>query len=340
MEKFWDACKMNEHESSIDDHLYINIENFENTAFKDSKYVLTSPKSLQACNNMNIKPSDIVSNSLAEAFNEIGTKNSTLPLVYQIFNEKEIERKINVSKIRMERLNIIKNQKEQGAFHTNTIEKFYNKQFQPEEKMNDYLSNSVISEDFKLSRLNELEKKLELLKLKEANLLNNSIHNSSQNYKSQSYDKTKYENIDQMNESFDPYFYTIKYPQKPVFDIKAMSLNKQAEYEEQFERTRDNSRRINEENQKYHELRNKNKLKAVEFATNLKEQKLAERSLRIFLDRQEKLGWREENLNRSNHSQMMKSLIDMTKIRKKEEFIDAKTRNNALRLNDLRENYI
>ncbi len=62
---------------------------------------------------------------------------------------------------------------------------------------------------------------------------------------------------------------------------------------------------------------------------------LAERSLRIFLDRQEKLAWKEENLNRTQRSQMMKSLVDMTKIKNKDAFIDAKTRNNALRFYDL-----
>ena len=37
------------------DHQYINIENFENPQFKDSKWVLTSPRSLLACDNLGIQ---------------------------------------------------------------------------------------------------------------------------------------------------------------------------------------------------------------------------------------------------------------------------------------------
>ncbi len=62
---------------------------------------------------------------------------------------------------------------------------------------------------------------------------------------------------------------------------------------------------------------------------------LAERSLRIFIDRQEKLAWKEENLNRSQRNQMMKSLVDLSRIKNKEAFIDAKIRHNALRVFDL-----
>lgn len=40
-----------------DDNPYISIENFENPEFKDSKWVLTSPRSLLACDNLKIKVS-------------------------------------------------------------------------------------------------------------------------------------------------------------------------------------------------------------------------------------------------------------------------------------------
>lgn len=62
---------------------------------------------------------------------------------------------------------------------------------------------------------------------------------------------------------------------------------------------------------------------------------MTERSMRIFLDRQEKQAWREENLNRSQRGQMMKSLVDVARIKNKDAFIDAKTKNNALKVSDV-----
>lgn len=40
-----------------------------------------------------LKPNELVSESLANTFSEIGTKNATLSLVYQIFSKKELERR-------------------------------------------------------------------------------------------------------------------------------------------------------------------------------------------------------------------------------------------------------
>ena len=57
--------------------------------------------------------------------------------------------------------------------------------------------------------------------------------------------------------------------------------------------------------------------------------------MRIFLDRHQKRQWREENLSRSHNSEMMKSLVSMTKIRNKENFIDAKNRHKALTVRDI-----
>lgn len=62
---------------------------------------------------------------------------------------------------------------------------------------------------------------------------------------------------------------------------------------------------------------------------------MAERSMKIFLDRQQKQKWREQNLNRSQNSDMMRSLVNMTKIRNKENFIDAKNRHKSLTVRDI-----
>lgn len=40
---------------STDSEPIIDIENFERKEFKDSRHVLTSPRSLVACENLNIK---------------------------------------------------------------------------------------------------------------------------------------------------------------------------------------------------------------------------------------------------------------------------------------------
>ncbi|KAH9578525.1 hypothetical protein MS3_00010695 [Schistosoma haematobium] len=44
----------------------IDLENFEDPQFTDSKYVLTSPRSLEACSRLKILPVDLLHKSRAE----------------------------------------------------------------------------------------------------------------------------------------------------------------------------------------------------------------------------------------------------------------------------------
>ena len=89
----------------------INIENFELNQFENSKYVLTSPRSLLACENLSIKvfflaililvknlinflkPNEILPKTFSEIYSQIGRDRVSLPIAYRIFSKQEIERK-------------------------------------------------------------------------------------------------------------------------------------------------------------------------------------------------------------------------------------------------------
>ena len=68
-----------------DENPYINIENFEKPEFKDSKWVLTSPRSLLACDNLQIKVSFNQSkvNELQGLIESLFFCNSSLPNLSQ-----------------------------------------------------------------------------------------------------------------------------------------------------------------------------------------------------------------------------------------------------------------
>lgn len=323
------------------DHQYINIENFENPQFKDSKWVLTSPRSLLACDNLGIQPAEIVSNSLGDTFDSIGSKNATLPVVYQLFSEKEVDRKIKISQIRLERLNLIQKEKDAMNLNENSIRNLYDSlKLEQEIRGEDAPLNSTLRTEDSLSKIRDLELKLADLKKQENDLLNSQKTKMYTNPRFKTYNKSNYEDDElksyfELNNSFDPFSYTKMYPNKPVFDMKSLSLAKQAQFEAQFDRTMENSRRLAEENQNYYENKMSNINESINNAADNKERLLAERSMRIFMDRQEKLSWKEENLNRSQTSQMMKSLVSLNRIRNKDKFISAKNKNNALTVHDL-----
>ena len=44
-----------EHSSSLEEAPYISLDNFEEPTNEESKYVLTSPRSLEACSSLGIK---------------------------------------------------------------------------------------------------------------------------------------------------------------------------------------------------------------------------------------------------------------------------------------------
>ncbi len=111
------------------------------------------------------------------------------------------------------------------------------------------------------SRLHDLELKLATLREKEARLYETLSDDTSAKYEGLT--KSEYEEslrrYLELDESFDPYLYTKKYPNKPIFDMKSIALLKQAEYEEQLARTLENSKKIRDETKEYYERKLANK---------------------------------------------------------------------------------
>jgi hypothetical protein len=71
----------------------IDLENFALTEFENSKYVLTSPRSLEACAKLKIRPLDLMPKSLADIQDELGGEKIPLRVIYQVYDEYEVERK-------------------------------------------------------------------------------------------------------------------------------------------------------------------------------------------------------------------------------------------------------
>ena len=66
----------------------IDLENFESPEHQSSKYILTSPRSLEACSRLKIKPTELVEKSMFEIEHElnknklhyVSSENENLPL--------------------------------------------------------------------------------------------------------------------------------------------------------------------------------------------------------------------------------------------------------------------
>ncbi|KAK7867401.1 hypothetical protein R5R35_003831 [Gryllus longicercus] len=74
----------------VDEPLHLNLYNFENSAAKDSPYVLTSPRSLEACRKAGCKPVELLHKSIEEYQEDLG---SLAPAeVYQLYQNEERHR--------------------------------------------------------------------------------------------------------------------------------------------------------------------------------------------------------------------------------------------------------
>lgn len=71
----------------------INLLNFEDPQFEDSKYILTSPRSLEACSRLNIKPVEILTRRLEDFRDELLPRGLSVRSVFEIYNEYEKERR-------------------------------------------------------------------------------------------------------------------------------------------------------------------------------------------------------------------------------------------------------
>ena len=60
--------------------------------YEDSKYVLTSPRSLEACAKVGVKPVDVLYKPLADFQEELLPQDIPLRTIYNIYDEHEQER--------------------------------------------------------------------------------------------------------------------------------------------------------------------------------------------------------------------------------------------------------
>ncbi|UJR26063.1 hypothetical protein I4U23_007409 [Adineta vaga] len=87
--------------------LKIDLYNFDHIDYADSKYVLTSPRSLEACARLNIKPVILLPKRLADIQDDIGSEKVRLSTLANVRDQMEIDRLANLQR-REEREKIIR----------------------------------------------------------------------------------------------------------------------------------------------------------------------------------------------------------------------------------------
>lgn len=70
----------------------LDLENFNELRFSDSKYILTSPRSLQSCSNLGIKPVELLSKDFSNFRNDLQYQDLSIRTITEMFNECEKER--------------------------------------------------------------------------------------------------------------------------------------------------------------------------------------------------------------------------------------------------------
>ncbi|CAF1257709.1 unnamed protein product [Adineta steineri] len=88
--------------------LKIDLYNFDNIDNADSKYVLTSPRSLEACARLNIKPVILLPKRLADVQDDIGSEKVRLSTLADVRSQMEVDRLANLQRCREEREKIIR----------------------------------------------------------------------------------------------------------------------------------------------------------------------------------------------------------------------------------------
>ncbi|CAH8853823.1 unnamed protein product [Trichobilharzia szidati] len=84
----------------------IDLENFEDPRFTDSKYVLTSPRSLEACSRLRIPPVDLLYKSRAEFLERF--KKLPANKIDELYIKSEEQRRDKLSKVRLERRRLLR----------------------------------------------------------------------------------------------------------------------------------------------------------------------------------------------------------------------------------------
>lgn len=82
---------------------HINLFNFEDPKFEDSKYVLTSPRSLEACARVGVKPVNLLYKPLSDFQEELLPQDIPLRTIYNVYDEHEHDRQRKLRLCRNER---------------------------------------------------------------------------------------------------------------------------------------------------------------------------------------------------------------------------------------------
>ncbi|GFO33295.1 coiled-coil domain-containing protein 177-like isoform x4 [Plakobranchus ocellatus] len=93
----------------------INLYNLEDVKFEGSKYVLTSPRSLEACSRLSVKPVELLYRPLSEFQEELLPQDVPLRTIYTVFDESEQIRQKKLKLCREERSRIIQEEKKNAA---------------------------------------------------------------------------------------------------------------------------------------------------------------------------------------------------------------------------------
>ncbi|TGZ58763.1 hypothetical protein CRM22_009465 [Opisthorchis felineus] len=97
---------MNEHETEEGTPPDINLYNFDDPQFQSCRYVLTSPRSLEACARLNIRPVELLFKSKEEF--SATYKNVSEKKLEEMFVQHENARKEKLTKARLERARLTK----------------------------------------------------------------------------------------------------------------------------------------------------------------------------------------------------------------------------------------
>ncbi|KAK0049451.1 coiled-coil domain-containing protein 177 isoform X1 [Biomphalaria pfeifferi] len=86
----------------------IDLNNLEDVKFESSKYVLTSPRSLEACSRLYVKPVELLYKPLAEFQEELLPQDVPLSTIYDLYDEREHIRQKKLQLCREERSRLIR----------------------------------------------------------------------------------------------------------------------------------------------------------------------------------------------------------------------------------------
>ncbi|KAK6166568.1 hypothetical protein SNE40_023225 [Patella caerulea] len=92
--------------------LKLHLYNFEDGQYEESKYVLTSPRSLEACARLDVKPVDLLYKPLSEYQEELLPQDIPLRTIFNIYDEQEQARQTKLQLCRKERSRIIEDERE------------------------------------------------------------------------------------------------------------------------------------------------------------------------------------------------------------------------------------